>query len=137
MDPKIITLSEKKLIGKRIITNFRENKTYELWRSFMPRRKEIQNNIGAELYSIEIYPPSFFEPFNPDANFEKWAAIEVTDYKTIPDEMATITIPDGLYAIFIHKGTANDAAKTYGYIFTSWLPNSNFLLDNSAHFALM
>jgi AraC family transcriptional regulator len=60
MKPEIKTLTEKKLIGKRIIMSFTKNKTYELWRNFMPRRKEIQNNIGTELYSIEVYAPFYF-----------------------------------------------------------------------------
>jgi len=46
MTPRIETLTEKKLIGKRLTMTFSENKTFDLWHSFMPRRKEIENNIG-------------------------------------------------------------------------------------------
>jgi len=137
MKPEIKTLTEKKLIGKRIIMSFTKNKTYELWRNFMPRRKEIQNNIGTELYSIEVYAPFYFNNFNPDAEFEKWAATEVTDFQTIPIEMETITLPNGLYAVFVHKGPANNGPKTYQFIFGTWLPNSDFLLDIRPHFAIM
>ena len=137
MEPKIEKLSEKKLVGKRMIMSFSKNKTYELWRNFMPRRKEIKNNISTELYSIELYTELFFNNFNPDAEFEKLAAIEVADFLTIPDEMETITLPDGLYAVFIHKGPASAGQKTYQYIFETWLPNSDFLLDNRPHFAIM
>jgi AraC family transcriptional regulator len=137
MKPRIETLTEKKLIGKRMIMSFSENKTFELWRSFMSRRKEIKNNIGTELYSIEVYAPLYFNNFNPNAEFEKWAAIEVTDLETIPNEMETITLPDGLYAVFVHKGPASTGPKTYQYIFGTWLPNSDFLLDNRPHFARM
>jgi len=137
MKPEIKTLTEKKLIGKRIIMSFTKNKTYELWRNFMPRRKEIQNNIGTELYSIEVYASLYFNNFNPDAEFEKWAAMEVTDFQTIPIEMETITLPNGLYAVFVHKGPANNGPKTYQFIFGTWLPNSDFLLDIRPHFAIM
>jgi AraC family transcriptional regulator len=137
MKPRIETLTEKKLIGKRMIMSFSNNKTFELWRSFMPRRKEIKNNIGTELYSIEVYAPLYFNNFNPNAEFEKWAAIEVADFETIPNEMETITLPDGLYAVFVHKGPASTGPKTYQYIFGTWLPNSDFLLDNRPHFARM
>jgi len=117
--------------------SFTKNRTYELWRSFMPRRKEIQNSVGTELYSIEVYPPLFYDNFNPDSEFEKWAAVEVSDFQTIPGEMETLTSPQGLYAVFVHKGPASEGPKTYQYIFTKWLPISDFQLDNRPHFAIM
>jgi AraC family transcriptional regulator len=137
MQPRIETLAEKKLVGKRMMMSFSNNKTFELWRSFMPRRKEIKNSVGTDLYSIEVYSSSYWDSFSPDAELEKWAAVEVTDYQTIPSDMDTITLPDGRYAVFVHKGPATTAPKTYGYIFTTWLPNSDFILDNRPHFALM
>lgn len=73
MTPIIRTLPKKKLIGQRITTGLLENRTPELWRSFMPRRKEIKNNVSTELFSIQVYDRSFdFKDFNPDAVFEKW-----------------------------------------------------------------
>jgi AraC family transcriptional regulator len=131
------TLSEKKLIGKRIPMSFSNNKTFELWRGFMPRKKEIKNNISSDLYSIEVYKPLFFEHFSPEAEFEKWASVEVTDFNKIPEGMETITLPGGLYAVFLYKGPASEGAKTYQYIFGTWLPNSDYLVDTRPHFALM
>ena len=61
MEPRIEALAEKKLIGKRMIMSFSNNKTFELWKNFMPGRKEIQNSIGLELYSVQIYKPLFFD----------------------------------------------------------------------------
>lgn len=56
------------------------NKTGELWRSFMPRRREIQNNVTAELISMQVYAQPV-EPGNLNQQFEKWAAIEVPDFR--------------------------------------------------------
>ena len=67
--------------------SFAQNRTFELWNSFMPRRKEIGNTIGTELYSAQQYPEDFFAAFNPMAEFDKWAAVEVSDFDTIPDDM--------------------------------------------------
>jgi AraC family transcriptional regulator len=136
MIPRIETLTKKKLIGKRMIMSFSENKTVELWKSFMPRRKEIQNNIGTDLYSMQIYEPLFFNNFNQNTKFEKWAAIEVTDFKTVPDEMETFILIDGLYAVFLHKGSNTDNS-TFQYIFSTWIPNSEYLLDNRPHFEIL
>ncbi len=134
---RIETLTEKKLIGQQLKMSFANNKTTALWRHFMPRRKEIKNNIGSELYSIEIYSTQFFNSFNPEIEFVKWAAIEVTDFNHIPDEMETFILPTGLYAIFLHKGPASEGIKTYRYIFEKWLPNADFVLDNRPHVAIM
>jgi AraC family transcriptional regulator len=43
IEPKIAAIAEKKLIGQKLSMSLIENRTGELWRSFMPRRKEIQN----------------------------------------------------------------------------------------------
>jgi AraC family transcriptional regulator len=138
IQPGIEELPEKKLIGIRMKMSFSDNRSFDLWHSFLPRRKEIKNNTGTELYSIEIYPDGFFNIFNPEAQFEKWAAVEVKDFKSVPDEMETIILQEGLYAVFLHKGPASAVPQTYQYILGIWLPqNSNFTLDNRPHFALM
>lgn len=117
--------------------SFSCNRTKELWQSFMPRRSEIKNNIGTELFSVEVYPLHFFNPFDVKAEFDKWAAIEVIDFKIIPLEMEPIILSVGLYAVFLHIGFAIEGQKMYQYIFETWLPNSGFLLDNRPHFAIM
>lgn len=114
-----------------------DNRTYELWRSFMTRRAEIHNSIGATLYSVDIYDRTYFDNFNPQKLFEKWAAVEVTDFVVIPNDMETLSIPKGLYAVFIHKGPASTGAETYRFIFETWLPGSAFELDGRPHFAVM
>jgi AraC family transcriptional regulator len=137
VEPKIATLREKKLVGKHLKMSFSKNRTFELWRSFMPRRREIANNLSSDLYSVEVYEPSFFENINPEKEFDKWAAIEVMDFNIVPDEMETLILPDGLYGVFLYKGPASAGSKLYRYIFETWLPNSDFFLDNRPHFALM
>lgn len=137
MSPRIDTLKEKKLVGKRIKMSFSNNRTFELWRGLMPRRKEITNSIGSDLYSIEIYGPGFFSNFNPAGEFEKWAAVEVTDFSAVPDNMESITIPAGLYAVFVYQGPASAASNLYQHILADWLPNSGFRLDTRPHLAVM
>ena len=137
MEPRIETLTAKKLIGRRTKMSFAVNKTFELWRGFMPHRAAIGNAVGTELYSVEVYPPLFFDNFDPGAEFEKWAAVEVTDLEAVPAEMETIVIPEGLYAVFRHRGPASAGPQTYGYIFGTWLPASAFLLDERPHLAVM
>jgi AraC family transcriptional regulator len=136
LQPRIEILQEKKLIGKHLTMSFADNKTGELWRSFMPQRKAITNAIGTDLYSMQLYPLDFFKQFNPHAAFEKWAAVEVSDFDTIADGMEAFTLIGGLYAVFLHKGSSHDTS-TFQYIFSTWLPNSEYLLDDRPHFELL
>lgn len=137
MLPIIKNLTEKKLVGHSIEMSFIENKTFQLWSGFMPNRKEIKNAIDANLYSLEVYEENHFDNFDPNDSFQKWAAVEVSDYQTIPEGMKTLIVPDGLYAVFLHLGPATEAYKTYHYIFTEWLPNSEYTVDDRPHFAVM
>lgn len=138
MEPRIELLSEKKLAGKHLTMSLSDNRTGELWRSFMPRRKEIRNNVSSDLISMQVYNPSYdFSTVNPAASFEKWAAVEVSDFSNIPPDMETFTLPGGLYAVFFHKGAALTAARTFGYIFGTWFPHSDFVPDHRPHFELL
>lgn len=137
MDPRLENLTEKKLVGNRRKMSFADNKTFELWHAFMPRRREIVDGVGNDLYSVEVYDPHFFADFDPRREFEKWAAVEVAGFGRVPAAMETLTIPEGVYAVFLHQGPAGEAEKTYRHIFENWLPGSAFLLDNRPHFAVM
>src|SRR5688500_8248312 len=117
MFPRIETLTEKKLVGKRITMSLVENKTGEVWQRFMQGRRDIKNGLGPDLYSVQIYDPLYFQNFDPKRQFEKWATIEVSDFKTLPKEMETLILPAGLYAVFLHKGPSSAGAKTFQYIF--------------------
>lgn len=136
MNPRIEHFSEKKFIGVSAAISLTDNKTMLLWRSFMPKRKEIRNPIGTELYSIQCYDVLYFKNFNPSSIFEKWAAIEVTDFEIIPETMNSLIIPSGLYAVFLYKGSSSDNG-VFNYIFTDWLPNSEYILDNRPHFEVL
>ena len=104
----------------------------------MINQREIKNIVGTLLYSVDVYnDPQYFTHFSPQKEFEKWAAVEVTDLSVIPDEMDVFTLTSGLYAVFLHKGPASTASKTYQYIYGTWLPNSDFLLDSRPHLAIM
>ena len=130
-------MEEKKLVGCYKKMSFLNNMIKELWQGFMPKRKTISSVIGTELYSAEVYPHGFFENYDPKNEFEKWAAVEVSGNSITPEGLEPLLLPKGLYAVFLHKGNASTAPKTYQYIFTQWLPSSGFKLDNRPHFAVM
>jgi AraC family transcriptional regulator len=136
--PRIVSLPSKKMIGVSMSMSYTNNKTPELWRSFMTQRKKIQNVVGKDLYSLQIYTPAFdIEKFNPDALYQKWALTEVSDFNYIPEGFEQFTLDAGTYAVFIHKGLPSDFAKTIDLIFYQWLPASDYALDDRPHFEVL
>lgn len=133
---RIENIFTKKLIGLSIQMSMANNKTFELWHRFMPRRKEITNATDNLLYSMQVYGENY-DPTAMESIFEKRAVVAVSDFENVPNGMETFVLPAGKYAVFLHKGSAADAAKTFQYIFDVWLPNSNYILDNRPHFEIL
>ncbi len=112
------------------------NMTGQLWKSFIPRRKEVVNNLTNDMISMQVYKSTHFTDFKPTNEFEKWATIEVTNFDNVPDGMETFTLTGGLYAVFDYKGLSTEDS-IFQYIFGTWLPNSDFDLDDRPHFEVL
>lgn len=136
--PRIETLEEKKLLGFKTLTSFAQDKTTELWRAFMPRRREIINASNTDLYSLQVYSVNHsFSFFDPEVVFEKWALAEVHSFDQLPEGMETFVLPRGLYAVFPYKGNMQGAAAFFGRIFIEWLPQSGYMTDHRPHFEIL
>ncbi|MFY9309317.1 MAG: GyrI-like domain-containing protein [Bacteroidia bacterium] len=137
IQPDIVQLAEKKLVGKRLRMSLANDKTGELWRSFMMDRKGIPNAVGANLYSMQSFDPGYFEKFDPRNEFEKWAVAEVADFNSVPAGMEAKVLPAGRYAVFHYKGSSANGAHIFQYIFGKWLPGSEYTLDSRPHFEVL
>jgi AraC family transcriptional regulator len=135
MNPTIKTFPTTKFIGKNLSFTYADYRVFELWSSFMPRRKEIQNTIGSELYNIQINPENF--DFQPNTSFTKWAAVAVSTFDAVPVGMETLEIQEGLYAVFNYKGNQSNVAAFFSSIYTEWLPSSNYELGNHPQFEIL
>lgn len=136
MLPRIETSGEKRLVGLRLRMSLSDNKTAQLWQTFMPRRKEVTNALTSEVISLQLYRRSYFDDFRLTNEFEKWATVEVADFSKVPDGMETFTLTGGLYAVFDYQGSSNDS-DVFRDIFGTWLPASNYILDNRPHFEIL
>ncbi|MFI0426045.1 MAG: GyrI-like domain-containing protein [Flavobacterium sp.] len=135
MKPTIKIFPETKFIGKNLSFSYTDYRAFELWSSFMPRRNEIQNALGTDLFNIQINPENF--DFNPQTKFVKWAVVPVSDFDFVPEGMQLLIVEEGLYAVFNHIGDASKARETFGYIYGVWLPNSEYELDNRPQFEIL
>lgn len=136
MEPRIETLQDKKLVGTRLSISLANNKTADIWKNFIPRLREITNNLSNDLISMAIYKPNYFSDFKPTNEFEKWAAIEVADFDNLPIGLETFTLRGGLYAVFDYKGPSTDMS-IFQYIFGTWMPKSDYILDERPHFEIL
>ncbi len=135
---RIEILPETKLIGVRMKMSFANNKTAELWKSFMPRRNEVGSRTSIDFFSMQKYGEDFSTTkFNPNAVFEKWAAVEVNSFDTVPEGMEAYTIKGGKYVVFHYIGAANGPFNPFQYIFQEWLPQSGYQIDNREHFEVL
>ena len=137
MIPRIETIHEKKLVGKRMTMSYFDYRIGELWGSFMPRRNEITNTLTNDLISLVVYASNHFIDFKPTNKFERWATVEVENFNKVPDEMETYNLSSGLYAVFNYKGMSSGAPAFFHYIYSEWVPNSDYALDDRAHFEVL
>lgn len=134
-EPTIKTIASKQLVGLSTVHSLANNQAAALWQAFMPRRHEIQNVVGEHKLCVHIYPPDLnLAGFNPATEFTTWAAVEVDSYAEPLDNMQTLVLPAGQYAVFIHRGTVKDFQKTIQYIHGEWFPSSSYQLDDRPHF---
>lgn len=132
MNPRIKHLQEKLVVGMQSQMQQQQyQKIVELWKQFMPLHAQIQNRINHEFIALQ----NFSDFGNPTDNFEIWACVEVANGNVLPKGMQSYKIPEGDYAVFLHKGM--NAGATYQKIMTEWLPTSGYKIANRPHFQVM
>lgn len=135
VQPEIRQCAGKLLAGVRRRVSLVHDLTSEIWREFRTREGDIEGRIGSESYSAKVYDAGYsFEHLDPAAAFEKWAAAEVNGPL---GKFEMLDVPAGEYAVFLHKGIAAQASRTFGYIFGEWLPRSGYELADRPHFEVL
>ena len=136
MNPRIITLEPKQLIGQSLEMSLVNNTTGQLWGQFAPRIKEVHNRASEDKISLQVYPSNYYQNFNPTNTFTKWAAVEVTALDHLPAGMKSFHLEGGPYAVFDYKGSSADPS-IYQYIFSQWIPSSPYWVDDRPHFEVL
>ncbi len=137
MQPRFEISPAKNLIGLKVETSFTNNQTGLLWQTFMPRRNEIGHTLHSNLFSLQVYPPDYFsQAFDPSRTYLKWALAEVLNFDAIPQGMESFVLVGGLYAVFDYKATI-PAPVFFQQLYTNWLPQSGYALDQRPHFELL
>ena len=134
---RVEDIGERRLVGIKIRTSIAENRNRELWQTFKPLARTVRGRASTDFYSVEVFDEAAtFENFTPETQFEKWAAVDVSNFDNVPSEMETLTL-SGEYAIFLHTGLPSDFPATSRYIFGEWIPASEYAVDQRPHFEIM
>ena len=136
IEPRIVHRGVTRCVGQTLSMSILQNRTAELWRQFSPKVHHISNRINADRISLQVYPTSYFNVFDPHQIFEKWALVEVSNELDIPSGMQSFVIEEGLYAVFDYKGPSNDPS-IFQHIYSRWIPNSIYRLDDRPHFEVL
>ncbi len=115
---------EFKVVGLEITSSVKEctenNPHPKLWEDFMKRAGEIKNRVGDIWYGVSE------ELSKDECTFASMACVEVSDLDNIPDGMTGKVVPASRYAVFEHKGKAQDLTATYGRIYEKDMPATGF-----------
>ena len=128
---RTITIEEASLCGYTTETSLLQDQTAMLFRQLMIWRKDSQEYREQPVYDIKIYPQDYFSAFNPSRSFKKWAAVQqITDIT--PAGQRQFTLTGGAYLCF----TSDDrvSAQFFQELYSSWLPQSQYELDDRPHF---
>jgi len=136
IEPRIEFLNKKKLIGLSMTMSLSQDNTPVLWKAFGPRIKDIESRVSKDKFSLQIYPKNYFRAFSPGMEFTKWAAVEISDLNELPNDLKILDLEEGMYAVFDYKGSSSDKS-IFQYIFSQWLPHSDYMLDDRAHFEVL
>ena len=132
MNPEIIEVPEKIIIGRHLTLPIDDHAVFPLWKQFRTEQS-AHNLLGVDLCAIPTYAE-----WPPKSTITHWAGIEKKDGIQYPEDWLIITLYGGIYARFIHLGTQADFPKTMAMIFTEWLPSSPCHYDSSrAQFQIM
>ncbi|WP_157662552.1 MULTISPECIES: GyrI-like domain-containing protein [unclassified Winogradskyella] len=136
MKYRVVDSEEILVVGLKAKANFQNisQVTRQLAKQFMPRLDEVINRKNTFTLSLQNYNRFNFKNFNPNEMFEKWIGVEVNSLDEVPENMETLTITSGRYLVIDFKGSIPDFIEFWQKIHSSWLPSSDFELDNRPHF---
>ena len=133
LHPNIIEFPPKQLVGISLSTSLTNDQTVALWQAFMPTYAAFDSSKKQLRYSLQEYPPGYFDTFNPHTPFTKWALCDWEPNWDIPLGWEHYTLAGGQYALFKHRG---GDGGIFQRIFMEWLPGSGFSVANRPHFEM-
>lgn len=130
--PELVELPEKTLVGISFFVSDDLEITDLLkeWNRLINEVHTIKNKTVPERY----YQFQFWSENQELGGLFFFTGTEVTEAIDINPLFVVKTIPRGRYLRFIHKGFSNKVGYTYKYIYTQFLPDTDFKLTKPFNF---
>lgn len=130
IEPVILNFDGAVLCGASEAMSLQTFTPWTLWPRVMPRLAQIRNRTSQDLISLRNFNgiPVLGPQAKPD--FTYWGGVEVLEANK---GFEHLEIPAGTYAVFHYKGLSSDST-IWRYIYSQWLPNSEWELDERPHF---
>ncbi len=134
MSFELVLVEAFQLQGNAAAMSFTEDGTADLWRSFIPKLETLGHRKDEFLYVAQEFPSNFFVEFNPELEYTKWACVRLEEHD---QELETLEVPEGDYAIFTYIGKPSEAGPFFQDIFSTILPKAGLAVDQRPHLAIM
>ena len=135
-EPRITTLPERHFVGMGsnficVLSKDRNNHVVipALWDKYLQRRGEITTRERTD-YGLCLAVPED-RPRAHDDEYHYIACAEVEEPGDVPEGMEAMTVPEGRFAVFTHKGSLESLGATYRSIFGQWMPQSGMRLRDA------
>lgn len=94
-----------------------------LWESFLSREHEVADIVAGTGYGVISEEDSTSERLIYRASWQISSSAESAQER-VPDGMTVFEVSAGNYAIFCHRGPANQLDHTVNYAYSTWLTRS-------------
>lgn len=121
MEPRIVDLGEKKLIGLPFYGDPAEGNFAKAWHRFVNQENSIAGRVNTKCsFGVEIYGPEFHETHQ----WTYFPCVEVSSLEQIPESLFAKTLPAAKYAVFTVTGGLSMIHKTFMFAYDEWIPAS-------------
>lgn len=134
MQPEIIECPQRLCYGLSAEMSMAEDSTQALWMKMIPTVLNCAHL--EEVYSLQEYPSTFFDSFQPEMKFRKWALAEAQCFAEIPEGFEAYTMPGGKYARF-YLEDRRKGGLFFSQVFTEFLPQAGLQLRTAPHFEIL
>lgn len=99
----------------------------QLWQRFMPYQPRIPHLVSFDTFGVVRA--------RNEEEFDYVASMEVSSFLGTPPELQRVEIPPQKYLVFDHHDHISRLHNTIHTIINQWLPESEYTMSNSIHFA--
>ena len=130
--PDIVERDTILLVGQRGTTTLFDNRIPDLWQQFL---NECAAWVDASTTGYSVCETlSTVYTQDGDTSFSVFVGAADSDFTALPYSLNRKTLMGGKFAVFTHHGALSRLAKTYLYIYGTWLPGARYQLDSREDF---